>query len=89
MVMLQYLPRPSFIPPIEYKFNDYLEFQFNWATFIWIFYIVSYHILEPVAAVCSLISPHTHSQAHISIAVPLRSSVLPITSDCNFGISST
>ncbi|CAL1701626.1 unnamed protein product [Somion occarium] len=45
-----YLPRPSFIPPIEYKFNDYLEFQFNWATFIWIFYIVYYHILEPVAA---------------------------------------
>ena len=53
MVMLhKFLPPVSFIPAFEYTINDYLQFEFKSATLIWIFYIVYYYLMEPVAAVC-------------------------------------
>jgi uncharacterized membrane protein YGL010W len=44
------LPRPTFLPQIEYHVNDYLKFEVTYGTlqgFVWLAY---YYLLEPVAA---------------------------------------
>jgi 2-hydroxy fatty acid dioxygenase len=45
------LPRPTFLPQINYHLNDYLEFEVTYGTLqagLWLAY---YYLLEPVAAV--------------------------------------
>ena len=45
------LPRPTFLPQIEYHVNDYLKFEVTYGTlqgFVWLAY---YYLLEPAAAV--------------------------------------
>jgi hypothetical protein len=45
------LPRPTFLPQIEYHVNDYLKFEVTYGTlqgFVWLAY---YYLLEPMAAV--------------------------------------
>lgn len=48
-------PHPSFLPEYKYKFNEYLLFDFNYATIFVVLYEAYYLILEPVAAVRVLI----------------------------------
>ncbi|KAG6335042.1 hypothetical protein ID866_4044 [Astraeus odoratus] len=44
------LPRPAFLPPIQYVFNDYMIFETNAPFVTAIIYMVYYFILDPVAA---------------------------------------
>jgi uncharacterized membrane protein YGL010W len=44
------LPRPTFLPQIQYHINDYLKFEVTYGTlqgFLWLAY---YYLLEPTAA---------------------------------------
>jgi len=45
------LPRPTFLPQIQYNLNEYLKFEVTYGTlqgFLWLAY---YYLLEPTAAV--------------------------------------
>lgn len=71
-VMAGKFPVPDFIPPFDYRINDYLAFDVNWPAILAGVYLLYYFILEPVAAVGGI------SQAHSPILVVIEHRFLPI-----------
>lgn len=45
------LPRPTFLPQVYYRPNNYLNFEFTYGTLQGLFWLVYYYMLEPFAAV--------------------------------------
>lgn len=50
-VLASSIPVPSFIPPINHKFNEYFTFHLNFPAIHAALYLAYYFLLEPVAAV--------------------------------------
>lgn len=50
-VLLCDLPRPTFLPQVHYRFNDYLEFDVTYGTLQGLLWLAYYYILDPLAAV--------------------------------------
>jgi len=45
------LPRPTFLPQVHYRLNDYLEFEVTYGTVQGLLWLAYYYILDPFAAV--------------------------------------
>lgn len=48
------LPRPTFLPQVQYHFNDYLKFEVTYGTLQGLLWLAYYYILDPLAAVRSI-----------------------------------
>jgi hypothetical protein len=44
-------PRPTFLPQVQYRFNDYLKFEVTYGTLQMLLWLAYYFVLEPFAAV--------------------------------------
>jgi hypothetical protein len=45
------LPKPTFLPQVHYRLNDYLIFEVTYGTLQGLLWLAYYYILDPVAAV--------------------------------------
>jgi len=45
------LPRPTFLPQVQYHFNDYLKFEVTYGTLQGLLWLAYYYFLDPLAAV--------------------------------------
>jgi hypothetical protein len=62
-VLLYDLPRPTFLPQVHYRLNDYLEFEVTYGTLQGLLWLAYYYILDPLAAV-RLIQICHHRRSH-------------------------
>ncbi|KAH9077388.1 hypothetical protein EDB83DRAFT_2504580 [Lactarius deliciosus] len=69
---LTILPRPTFLPQIQYHFNDYLKFEVTYGTlqgFLWLAY---YYLLEPTAASVLTANAFAQRADHLNIALVIH-----------------
>ncbi|KAK7061501.1 hypothetical protein R3P38DRAFT_2829873 [Favolaschia claudopus] len=80
-VMASQIPVPSFFPPIQHRFSDYLAFELNYSAIHAAIYLAYYFALEPFAAllytpqlVLSLLTAtaYSHTAGHVQQAVFLH-----------------
>jgi hypothetical protein len=75
------LPRPTFLPQIQYHINDYLKFDVTYGTlqgFVWLAY---YYLLEPTAAVRFTQDPLSR-RSHSVVTAPLYPSSHFVCPNC-------
>jgi len=72
------LPRPTFLPQVHYRLNDYLDFEVTYGTLQGLLWLAYYYLLEPVAAllytpqaILSVLTANAFAQRpdHQSVAV--------------------
>lgn len=51
MMIQSTFPHPAFLPEFNYKINDYLVLELNWAALYTLIHWLYYFALEPLAAV--------------------------------------
>jgi hypothetical protein len=66
-------PRPTFLPQIHYRLNDYLNFEVTYGTLQGLLWLAYYYVLEPFAAVrLFLVTTHLILNYYSSSIPPKR-----------------